>query len=1109
MARGKIQIKRIENTTNRQVTYSKRRNGLFKKANELTVLCDAKVSIIMFSSTGKLHEYISPSTSTKQFFDQYQMTLGIDLWTSHYENMQENLKKLKEVNRNLRKEIRQRMGDCLNDLSMEDLKFLEEEMDKAAKVVRERKYKVITNQIDTQRKKCNNEVQVHNRLLRDLDARAEDPRYGLLENGGEYESIIGLSNLGPRMFALSLQPTHPNAHSGAGSDLTTYPLLFYLRLQVRARVTFTQGFEFASGIETTKTREIQRECGAMGALATFAPWTPEDDLLLKNAVEAGASLESLAKGAVQFSRRYGIREIQDRWYSLLYDPVISAEASACMTNFELSASPLPSKFFKFGPSKERKVVSVKRKSESVRTLYYAMRKRIHNNSLTSMDLSFLVDPENGNYVVNGSEPLSENCIPESATANHFSNLDPPEYAFPENMMDDNVASNGVTAHAYCTGVDNPVEENFPVEQKSILKEEPQILGDNMSLNGAAEDLDVPKELAIDGWIGDNSLERMPLSTLDHINHDPGNLCSEFDEDNVFDSPELECGTSFNLSPLPEMPIWKTDESIQESDMPCDGFQNSIDCGEAYLAELSNSLFNFSSDEEFFLMDVNGKDGIENSYYDGLSSLLLNSPNGVNPDQIPKKDETGTLMASEAHAINVSVSCHAEVDDNPGSHSSGAQVVHKSDFPMPSSTSAKDPQFPELINGIICCTLNTEDPEVPSNDDVFLPFDEPPSIFSSLPKSTFKELNRPVSSSVQDYGFNNDRASERAKILMHVEKKTPVESHASSQMMGSHCFPGPAGGSKVKCELPASHTSHTVSKGAVTVSGGLGGNDAATTADGLLHSNQKEEATNVGLVKHLNSHVTNSLIKKSATGSNDFKNHPQPNGSSMKNEHELTLPLQDHQLQHAEVRSSDVPGSEPVVNPLTLDEEEQYIESDDEIPSYSDVEAMVLDMDLDPDDDQDSPCNEEVSRYQHAESKRAIMRLEQGARSCIQRAIDTHGAFAILYGRHSKHYIKKTEVLLGRATEGVPVDIDLGKGGYSNAISRRQAIIKMDKDGSFYIKNFGKSSILVNSKEVHTGQSQKLHSNYLIEVRGMPLIFEINESRVKQYLDHISDNSQTL
>uniref|UniRef100_A0A803LHI1 Uncharacterized protein n=1 Tax=Chenopodium quinoa TaxID=63459 RepID=A0A803LHI1_CHEQI len=42
MGRGKIEIKRIENTTNRQVTYSKRRNGIIKKASEITVLCDAK-----------------------------------------------------------------------------------------------------------------------------------------------------------------------------------------------------------------------------------------------------------------------------------------------------------------------------------------------------------------------------------------------------------------------------------------------------------------------------------------------------------------------------------------------------------------------------------------------------------------------------------------------------------------------------------------------------------------------------------------------------------------------------------------------------------------------------------------------------------------------------------------------------------------------------------------------------------------------------------------------------------------------------------------------------------------------------------------------------------
>lgn len=36
------------------------------------------------------------------------------------------------------------MGDCLIDLNMEDLKLLEEEMDKAAKIVRERKVKLLS-----------------------------------------------------------------------------------------------------------------------------------------------------------------------------------------------------------------------------------------------------------------------------------------------------------------------------------------------------------------------------------------------------------------------------------------------------------------------------------------------------------------------------------------------------------------------------------------------------------------------------------------------------------------------------------------------------------------------------------------------------------------------------------------------------------------------------------------------------------------------------------------------------------------------------------------------------------------------------------------------------
>jgi MADS-box transcription factor len=63
MGRGKIEIKRIENQTNRQVAYFRLRNGIMKKAQELTVLCDAKVSLIMLSSNDPLLEYTSPTTT--------------------------------------------------------------------------------------------------------------------------------------------------------------------------------------------------------------------------------------------------------------------------------------------------------------------------------------------------------------------------------------------------------------------------------------------------------------------------------------------------------------------------------------------------------------------------------------------------------------------------------------------------------------------------------------------------------------------------------------------------------------------------------------------------------------------------------------------------------------------------------------------------------------------------------------------------------------------------------------------------------------------------------------------------------------------------------------
>ncbi|XP_057502217.1 agamous-like MADS-box protein AGL104 isoform X2 [Actinidia eriantha] len=70
MGRVKLQIKKIENTTNRQVTFSKRRNGLMKKAYELSVLCDVDVALIMFSPSGRL-SFFSGNRSIEDILLRY------------------------------------------------------------------------------------------------------------------------------------------------------------------------------------------------------------------------------------------------------------------------------------------------------------------------------------------------------------------------------------------------------------------------------------------------------------------------------------------------------------------------------------------------------------------------------------------------------------------------------------------------------------------------------------------------------------------------------------------------------------------------------------------------------------------------------------------------------------------------------------------------------------------------------------------------------------------------------------------------------------------------------------------------------------------------------
>ncbi|GER42123.1 MADS-box transcription factor, partial [Striga asiatica] len=81
--RQKITIARIENETNRQVTFSKRRAGLFKKASELSTLCGAESAVVVFSPSGKAHSFGNPSVDaiTNRFLSQVALGRPENNWT--------------------------------------------------------------------------------------------------------------------------------------------------------------------------------------------------------------------------------------------------------------------------------------------------------------------------------------------------------------------------------------------------------------------------------------------------------------------------------------------------------------------------------------------------------------------------------------------------------------------------------------------------------------------------------------------------------------------------------------------------------------------------------------------------------------------------------------------------------------------------------------------------------------------------------------------------------------------------------------------------------------------------------------------------------------------
>ncbi|KAF3440756.1 hypothetical protein FNV43_RR19042 [Rhamnella rubrinervis] len=810
----------------------------------------------------------------------------------------------------------------------------------------------------------------------------------------------------------------------------------------------------------------------MEAVASVIPWNPEDDLLLKNAVEAGASLEALAKGAVRFSRKFTVGELRDRWHSLLYDADVSAVASARMVEFGLSKST------GFGISKETVGVSAKRKVDSIRRQYYARRKRMC--AFNSFDLSFL-DPSNvNNGGVGGGDcegelavssvVLDGNCMVGDHVGRYFE--------FPERGIGivDHVpllTTKDVVVSADTVGNtknDFPRQENHP-EIPSLL---------------AKDSVEDDTEHNLKRNFAEKGLHSLEDNLVDYGN------CAEGED----------AGPSHVLS---DIPLWKTIEDISAPEMPInDGLEDKGHNGEEELAnpedmdgnemsasgyevdhsqsiyedkqvhnevdrstaisggdfaDISDSLLNLTNEEEHLFADVDGKDTVEKYCYDNVNPLLNSPKDDMYEDDVPDACQPQMLDSNTCNVVPGDMStgemgtnsepfhsgdggvisgdaCRAEMGTTSNLVHSGdgnQQIMCCSEVNISSSKSVENPHIlssqseenphsPELFDEMMDCKLNSEDPEIPCNDDIHpFMFDYP------VVQSRYIKASDPGCSSLNHkYNEQEIRSLKKEETLAH---PFPAFQNTVPKINANH----PLASCGVKREL----------------------------SDGNCL---------VPVSKHDNNVPADPSSSRSGYGA------PNSTANQVLKEEEINAALIS-----TEPNSTNAAYMETEANSSALDEEESMKEFDDDndIPNFSDVETMILEMDLSPDED-DSYVSKEVLRYQHEDTKRKIIRLEQCARSSMQRTIAHRNAFAILYGRHLKQYIKKTEVILGRATEENEVDIDLAKEGHANKISRRQALIKMEGDGSFFLKNIGKSSIFLNGKEVASGQLLSLCSNSLIE-----------------------------
>nr|XP_019704580.1 MADS-box transcription factor 14 isoform X1 [Elaeis guineensis] len=189
MGRGRVQLRRIENKINRQVTFSKRRSGLLKKAHEISVLCDAEVALIIFSTKGKLYEYATDSCMERILERYERYTYAEKALISSGPELQGNwcheFGKLKAKVEALQKSQRHLMGEQLEPLNLKELQQLEQQLESSLKHIRTRKCQLMFESISELQKK-EKSLQEQNKML-EKELMGEARRWRALNQPGPWE----------------------------------------------------------------------------------------------------------------------------------------------------------------------------------------------------------------------------------------------------------------------------------------------------------------------------------------------------------------------------------------------------------------------------------------------------------------------------------------------------------------------------------------------------------------------------------------------------------------------------------------------------------------------------------------------------------------------------------------------------------------------------------------------------------------------------------------------------------------------------------------------------------------------------------------------------------